>query len=91
MKDTHKTIVVFRKFKDDGSILALFPNDQYSDRGTCYSYMHMGQHSGAEYTHCVSVTKPAKPKEYAALKKELESIGYDLDIRVKYIPKRNSN
>lgn len=47
------------------------------------SYMHIGQHGDADYQGVVSSTKLAKPEEYADLKKELESIGYDLLVRQK--------
>ena len=74
------TKVIFRKFKE-GDIIALFPelpgtNDPY----TCESYMHVGQHSSASID-IVSITKPAKPDEYADLLAELKRIGYD-DLRI---------
>ena len=79
-QDTEQTRVVFRKFKDNGDILALFP---YLSEGgaSVESYMHVGQHSGADYQHCISITKPATPEEYKDLAAELESIGYNLLIR----------
>lgn len=70
------TRTVFRKFKD-GQILALFPYEKYDAFGLyCVSYMHIGQHSAADYSGMVAETTLAKPEEYASLKKELESIGY---------------
>jgi hypothetical protein len=77
------TKVIFRKFKE-GDVIALFPrepgtNDPY---GTCMSYQHIGQHGAAD-TGIVSITKLAKPAEYAALARELRSIGYTLDIKTK--------
>ncbi len=78
-KDKHKTKVVFRKFKK-GDILALFPGIE-SGRGFVESYQHIGQHGGADYRHCIDVTKPATPEEYSDLQQELESIGYNLLIR----------
>lgn len=82
--DTHKTIVVFRVFKDQGDLIALFPalND-YHDH-SCESYQHIGQHGAADYRYCISVSRPAKPSEYAALKSELKGIGYNLDVRTRY-------
>jgi len=81
-KDTGKTVVVFRKWgkNNGGGILALFP---HIDEGNylCLSYEHIGQHGGADYRGCISITKPAKPEEYADLQKELENIGYNLIIR----------
>lgn len=77
-----KTIVVFRIFEDQ--VVALFPeipasNDSYS----CSSYAHIGQHAAANYYFVIDHSKPAKPEEYKALKKELESPPYEyvLDIR----------
>lgn len=78
-----KTIVVFRKYKN-GSVFALFPYEDADPHGMyCTAYAHIGQHSGADYYGCIRATIPAKPEEYADLKKELESIGYDLIVRQK--------
>lgn len=74
-----KTIVVFRKFKD-GEVLALFPKEEYGG-GLCMSYQRIGQHGGADYSHCINITKPAKESEYSPLAKELKSIGYELNIK----------
>ena len=75
----YETRVVFRKFKD-GDILALFPELSEGGAGV-ESYMHVGQHSSADYQHCICRTKPATPEEYEDLAVELESIGYNLLIR----------
>ncbi|MCK5608450.1 hypothetical protein KAR91_41600 [Candidatus Pacearchaeota archaeon] len=74
-----QTRVVFRKFKE-GDIIALFPELSEGGAGV-ESYMHVGQHSSADYNGCISMTKPAAPEEYKALAIELESIGYNLLIR----------
>jgi len=82
MKDTHVTKVIFRKWKGEnsGDIIALFPEvDEGS--GFCGSYMHVGQHSGANYAGCIAATVPTKKEEYEDLEKELTSIGYNLKIR----------
>ena len=71
------TPTIFRRWPD-GKILALFPMDD--ENGYCSSYMHVGQHSEADYWMCVSATKPATPAEYADLKAELESIGYNVKV-----------
>ena len=77
------TKVIFRKYKD-GDILALFPQVPADDLGVlCSSYQHIGQHGGADYTLCISKTKPATPEEYAKLKAELENSGYCLIVRQK--------
>lgn len=72
------TRVIFRKYKD-GDIIALFPK-----RGDymCESYMHIGQHSMADYPQVIKTTKPANESEYKELYDELVSIGYD-DLVVK--------
>ena len=77
-KNKHQTAVVFRRFKD-GDIIALFPG--LKERSySCLSYMHVGQHGPAEYQHVIASTKPAKPKEYEDLKRELEGLGYNLRV-----------
>lgn len=73
-----KTKTVFRTFKDDGSVIALFPQIPSSNCGWyCESYMHIGQHSGA-CPRIVQSTRPSTPEEIAPLKRELESIGYNV-------------
>lgn len=82
-KDDFKTVVVFRKFKDGGDIVALFPQEEFNHRGGCMSYQHVGQHGEADYAHCVAASVPATVAEYAPLKRELESIGYDLKVCIR--------
>ena len=74
-----KAKVVFRVFKD-GQVIALFPYVDYNNRGECLSYMHIGQHSGADYDYCVKMSRLADESEYKPLKKELEDIGYNLKV-----------
>ena len=63
-------------------MIALFPELPSDPHGAfCLSYEHVGQHGGAFYAGVIGATLPAKPEEYASLKAELESIGYDLQIR----------
>lgn len=83
-KDDYKTIVVFRVFKDLGDVVALFPAEIDFPNGGCSSYQHVGQHGAAHYYHCISITRPAKPSEYKALKRELEGLGYNLKIQKRY-------
>lgn len=80
------TRVIFRKYRD-GEIIALFP-DMDEGRGMIGSYMHIGQHSEADRLIVVDKTKPAKPKEYAELKAELQRIGYRLTVRKRMIYRR---
>lgn len=88
-----KTTVIFRKFKPSkckdpyspnyskgGEVIALFPYEIADKAGNITSYMHVGQHSAASL-EIIGNTVPALPDEYADLQKELEGIGYNLDIR----------
>lgn len=84
-KDDFKTVVIFRKFKDRGDVIALFPEAKAALR--CGSYMHVGQHGEADYNFIVSKTVLASPKEYRALKTELEGLGYDLNVKSKFLRK----
>lgn len=97
-KDTEETLVIFRKYKrkhaskyykEDNipEILALFPEIEATpDKSTCLCYQHVGQHGDANYYYCIhELTVPATSEEYSDLKKELESLGYNLKIREKWI------
>jgi hypothetical protein len=81
--DTDITPVVFRVWRERESertsVLALFPTIEWGP-GMCSSYEHVGQHSGADYAGCIARTRPAKPAEYAALKRELTQRGYNLRV-----------
>ena len=83
---TDKTAVVFRKMNGkNGEIIALFAEEPADAEGKlCSSYQHVGQHGAADYPHIIRNSKPAKPEQYAALKAELEGIGYSLEVRQKY-------
>lgn len=82
MNEPLTTKIVFRKWKEDGSIIALFPDLNYSNGyanfGNIMSYMHVGQHGEAsesllrERSRLVSATK----EESADLLAELKRIGY---------------
>lgn len=76
-----KTLVIFRRYTDDNQIIALFPEERHDNGGRfCMSYMHVGQHGGADYHGVIQYTQPAKRSEYASLARELRSIGYKLCI-----------
>ena len=77
-----QTKVVFRTFKKDGDVIALFPNEQWQG-SMCSSYMHVGQHGGADYSGLIDITRPSTEEEIAPLKKELEDRGYELLVRKK--------
>jgi hypothetical protein len=75
------TKVIFRAFKRDGEVIALFPEIPADCIGFhCESYMHTGQHGGA-YPGVITGTRLATPDEKAPLMRELESIGYRLEER----------
>ena len=76
---TKADIVVFRRWRDSGDIIALFPElpaDLYGDH--CDAYEHIGQHGGADYHHVVRQTKPCSTEQSADLAAELRTIGYVL-------------
>ena len=72
-----KTNTIFRKF-DNGDIIAIFPDEIADMNGNPLSYMHIGQHGATSLEPDNTVL--ATPVEYAALKLELERIGYILNI-----------
>lgn len=82
-KDTHITDVIFRvdTTKDfKGTIFALLPHDCATKTGLVQSYQHIGQHSSANYNHCLKTSRLACPSEYTELFKEMENLGYNLNV-----------
>lgn len=77
-KDQLVTPVIFRWWKNE--VIALFPADPGTSEYDCMSYMHVGQHSAADDRMIIRESRPATAAEYADLKAELESIGYNLKI-----------
>lgn len=74
------TKVVFKKFKRGGDVIALFTQEPgTNDPSTCQIYQHVGQHGDMDLRH-KSMLTTCPPKEYAALKAELEAIGYTLVV-----------
>ena len=76
-KDKQLTEIVFRRYSN-GDIIALMPYIIETNKYLCESYMHVGQHGPAPYDGVMQCTRPAKENEYAELKRELESIGYNV-------------
>lgn len=76
-----KVNVVFRKF-EDGEVIAIFPNIYpvaKDSKAEVMSYMHVGQH-GMCMECLVNELEKASKEEYAPLKKELEMIGYSVNV-----------
>jgi hypothetical protein len=81
-----QTKVLFRKWKKDGTVIALFPEEIADSSGYyCNSYEHVGQHGGCEPDLVIKKTTPATKKEYQELYQELTAIGYNLKV-MKYVP-----
>lgn len=76
-----RTRVIFRRFKDDQSIIALFPDESADRSGGISSYQTIGQHGAADLKVCDEITEPVGPDEYKTLLEELERIGYE-DLNV---------
>lgn len=87
------TEVIFRVWEDDDAkymqtltydtvfdVLALFPYEIVNRVGNCSSCQHVGQHSSADYDHCIKNSRPATEEEYGPLKAELEARGYNLRV-----------
>lgn len=79
-RDAHKTRVIFRVFKRGGDVIALFPDLEETGPGNVMSYQHIGQHGGAHLAGVMRSTRAATREEYAPLHRELESIGYNLQV-----------
>jgi len=87
-KDNYKTDIVFRidtSKNFNGTVFALFPHEVSTIDGLVNCFQHVGQHSSAEYNHCINTSKLATADEYADIKKEMENIGYDINV----VKKRN--
>jgi hypothetical protein len=87
MKTLHSpTVVVFRYW--DKEIIALFPEIASDQEGNCESFMHIGQHGGADYDGIIKRSRPARPAEYSSLFWELQSepYCYNLEIRQRATP-----
>ena len=71
--------IVFRRWKENGDIIALFPElpaDIFGD--FCDAYESIGQHGGADYFGVIQQTRPCSLNDAANLAAELTRIGYRL-------------
>ena len=88
MPDTPKTPVIFRleRAGETWTPVAFFPTlPGTNDPWTCEIYAHLGQHGSASRDY-YSKTCPITLEDAEPLKKELESIGYDLDVYKRWTP-----
>ena len=86
--DEQPTKVIFRK-ETDGTITAVFPElPGTNDPQTFTVYAHIGQHSSANYDW-YRTTTAASLHECESLFRELQSIGYNLQV-VKRFTARHS-
>lgn len=75
------TPVIFRAFRDNGDVIALFVTVPADASGVyCWSYMHVGQGGAAHYHKLVADTRPATDEEAQPLREELERMGYELRV-----------
>src|SRR5437667_2662148 len=74
-----ETLVIFRRWREGGTMIALFPEIPSDINGWfCEAYEHVGQHGGADYQGVIAATKPVEPADAADLADELTRIGYKL-------------
>ena len=79
-----KTTVIFRKW-NNGQIIAIFPEIPADHcYGHCMSYEHIGQHGTCAPGYVIHATTQASEAEALPIRKELESIGYELQVRLRY-------
>ena len=72
-------LVVFRRWKHSGDIIALFPEIPADLAGRyCEAYEHVGQHGRADYYGVMRATMPVELHEAEDLNEELTKIGYKL-------------
>ena len=74
--------VIFRKFKDDNSVIAFFPTlvDSFS-QFECMSYQRVGQHSTAR-VELIAELKKCTVEEYIPLLNEIKGIYDDYKLEI---------
>lgn len=80
MEEKVKINVDFRKF-ENGEVIAIFVDKEYKKKSNGYymSYMHIGQHGDCD-PNLLNELEKANKDEYNSLKKELESLGYIVNV-----------
>lgn len=76
-----KTNIVFRRWNDSKEVIAIFPDSPWGLFNDLTSYMHIGQHGGCSREALEETTQCYNEPDVIALQKELESIGYNLNIQ----------
>jgi hypothetical protein len=77
---TKVIFLVNEKDPNDPDLFAYFPEETYDKAGRFKTgYSHVGQHSAVSPQYAAE-SRPATPEEYADLKTELESIGYNFEM-----------
>ena len=86
MTKTNKVVTILRRDwqSNGGKVFALFPAMEHC-AGECVVYED-GQHGGADYRGCIANSTPADTSspDVAALVRELNARGYDLNIRKRF-------
>ena len=72
--------IIFKKDKETNEVIAFMPYDFATWQGDFTCYAHVGQHFYSDYGY-YRECKPATPEEYKDLKSELESIGYNVEVK----------
>lgn len=72
-------LVIFRRRKDAGDIVAISPEQPADDQGRfCLAHDELGQQIAAEYEQVMQDTTPVSPPEYGRFAYELTLLGYNL-------------
>lgn len=83
-----ETKVIFRKWKNNGEIIAIFP--EYpgdSTPGSCCSWEFVGEHGSCDPDHVIRKTNLANILEYGTTKYYLERrYGYKLKVYRRLLP-----
>ena len=81
--NTAQAVVIFRRWKDTGEVIALFPHEKEGP-AHCSSFMHIGQHGPASYNSVIKATVPASAltdQDVRDLAKELTSDPYNYHLK----------
>lgn len=72
-------VVVFRRWKDTGDLVAIFPELSADEQGqNCLAHDEIGQQVAADYDQFIEDTTPVTERESGRFAHELTLLGYDL-------------